>query len=52
MAIARAFTPTFSGIRPLDVPAFIAAECIGALLALLLARWLFASHPEPAGEIR
>ncbi len=52
VAIARAFTPTFSGIRPLDVPAFIAAECIGALLALLLARWLFASHPEPAGEIR
>jgi len=47
VAIARAFTPTFSGIRPLDVPAFIAAECAGALLALLLARWLFAS---PSGK--
>jgi glycerol uptake facilitator-like aquaporin len=52
VAMARAFTPTFSGIRPLDVPAFIAAECVGALLALLLARWLFASRMDPTGETR
>lgn len=42
VAIARAFSNTFAGIRPLDVPAFIVAELIGALLALALAGWLLA----------
>lgn len=41
VALARSFTDTFSGIRLLDVPAFVAAEVIGALLALWLASWLF-----------
>jgi glycerol uptake facilitator-like aquaporin len=40
VAIARSFTNTFSGIRPLDLPGFIAAECAGALLALWLMSWL------------
>ncbi len=40
VAIARAFTDTFAGIRPVDLPGFIAAELIGALLAMLLAGWL------------
>lgn len=43
VAIARAFTPTFSGIRPLDLPGFIVAEIVGALLALVLMLWLL--HP-------
>ncbi len=47
VAIARAFTDTFSGIRPVDVPAFILAECLGAALAVALAGWLFAA-PAPA----
>ncbi|GLS86568.1 glycerol uptake transporter protein [Cypionkella aquatica] len=42
VAIARAFTDTFAGIRPSDVPAFILAELVGAGLAMLLAGWLFA----------
>ena len=42
VAIARAFSNTFAGIRPSDVPAFIAAELAGALLALALAGWLLA----------
>ena len=42
VAIARAFSNTFAGIRPSDVPAFIAAELVGALLALALAGWLLA----------
>lgn len=41
IAIARSMTNTFSGIRPVDVPGFIAAEFGGALLALFVARWLF-----------
>lgn len=41
VTIARALTDTFSGIRPIDVPAFIVAQLVGALLALGLAGWLF-----------
>ena len=45
VAIARAFTNTFSGIRPIDLPGFIAAQLAGALMALLLSRYLFAPVP-------
>jgi glycerol uptake facilitator-like aquaporin len=40
VTIARAFTDTFSGIRPIDVPSFILAQLGGALLALVVVRWL------------
>ena len=40
VAIARAITDTFSGIRPIDVPAFIVAECVGAVLAVVVMGWL------------
>ncbi|WP_028138931.1 aquaporin [Bradyrhizobium japonicum] len=40
VALARAFTDTFSGIRPIDVPGFIAAEMLGAVAAVALFRWL------------
>jgi len=36
VAIARAFTTTFAGIRPADVPAFIGAQLLGVTLALPL----------------
>ncbi len=42
VTIARAFSDTFAGIRLGDVPAFIAAQLVGAVCGLLLARWLFA----------
>ena len=53
VAIARGFSDTFSGIRPVDVPLFIAAQCAGALVAMALAGWLLAEpqnrpSPEPA----
>ncbi len=41
VAIARGFTDSFSGIRPMDVPGFVAAELAGAVAASLFARWLF-----------
>jgi glycerol uptake facilitator-like aquaporin len=41
VAIARSFTNTFSGIRPLDLPAFIIAQLIGAALAVAFFAWLF-----------
>ena len=40
VAIARAFTDTFSGIRPADLPGFILAELIGAVCALGVMSWL------------
>jgi hypothetical protein len=39
-------TNTFSGIRPLDLPGFIAAECCGALAALVLMGWLLRAAGE------
>ena len=41
VAIARSLTNTFSGIRPIDLPGFVAAEFAGAVLALVVASWLF-----------
>ena len=40
VAIARSLTNTFSGIRPIDLPGFIAAELSGAMAAMLLMGWL------------
>jgi len=46
VAIARSLTNTFSGIRPLDLPGFIAAELAGALTALWLMNWLLRPKAE------
>jgi glycerol uptake facilitator-like aquaporin len=48
VAIARSMTNTFSGIRPADLPGFIAAELCGALVALILAAWLLRAEGEGA----
>lgn len=45
VAIARGFTDSFTGIRPEDVPAFIAAELGGAVLATLAVGWLIGRQP-------
>jgi glycerol uptake facilitator-like aquaporin len=49
VSIARAFSNTFAGIRPGDLPGFIAAEVLGALLAMILAGWLLA-EPKAAAQ--
>jgi glycerol uptake facilitator-like aquaporin len=41
ITLARAMTDSFSGIRPADVPGFIAAQFAGALLAAACGNWLF-----------
>jgi glycerol uptake facilitator-like aquaporin len=43
VAIARSLTNTFSGIRPIDLPGFIAAELSGAVVGLVLMSWLLRS---------
>lgn len=50
VTLARALTQTFAGIRPLDVPAFIGAQLIGAILALLVARILLTPATTPSPE--
>jgi glycerol uptake facilitator-like aquaporin len=40
VTLARAATDTFAGIRPADVPAFVAAQLAGAALATGFFRWL------------
>ena len=40
VTVARSFTDTFSGIAPVDAPAFIVAQFVGALLATGLMAWL------------
>lgn len=36
VTIARSLTDTFSGIRPVDVPGFVIAQCAGAAIAVLI----------------
>jgi glycerol uptake facilitator-like aquaporin len=40
VAIARSLTDTFAGIRPSDVPAFLAAQLAGGFSAILVSDWL------------
>ncbi|ASQ15085.1 aquaporin [Sinorhizobium meliloti] len=42
VAVSRAFSNTFAGIRPTDVPAFIVAEVTGALIATAVVGWMLA----------
>jgi glycerol uptake facilitator-like aquaporin len=50
VAIARSLTNTFAGIRPVDLPGFIVAELLGAILASLLMNWLL-GRPAVRGPV-
>jgi glycerol uptake facilitator-like aquaporin len=41
VTIARSLSDTFAGIEPAGVPAFVAAQLVGMLTAVALARWLW-----------
>jgi len=41
ITIARAMSDTFTGIRPIDVPAFVLAQALGAAAGMALSRFLF-----------
>jgi len=41
VTVARSFTDTFSGIQPGDAPAFIGMQFAGAVLAVMVMRWLW-----------
>jgi len=46
VTLARSLTDTFAGIKPDDVPAFIAAELVGGAAAILLFGWLLGHGDE------
>jgi glycerol uptake facilitator-like aquaporin len=50
ITIARSISNTFAGIRPGDAPGFIAAQFIGAMIGLVIARLLLGVRavPRPA----
>jgi glycerol uptake facilitator-like aquaporin len=51
VTLARAFTDTFSGIRPADVPGFVGGQVVGAAAATALFRWLIPTLPESADRV-
>jgi glycerol uptake facilitator-like aquaporin len=51
ITLARAATDTFAGIRPIDAPAFIAAQILGAAAATALFRWLVPALPATAENV-
>ena len=46
VTIARGFSDTFAGIRPADVPLFVAMQFVGAALAWATCRWLLRANGE------
>ena len=51
VTLARSASNTFAGIRPADVPGFIAAQLLGAFAATALFRWLAPTLPSEASAV-
>jgi glycerol uptake facilitator-like aquaporin len=51
VTIARALSDTFAGIRPNDVPLFIAAQFAGGITATLFSRWLIPNLSSSAQDV-
>jgi len=51
VTLARSASDTFAGIRPADVPGFVAAQLAGAAAATALFRWLVPSLPNDAQKV-
>jgi len=47
VTLARAFTPTFAGIAPNHVAGFVAAQCVGAVVAFAIARLVGLAKESP-----
>jgi glycerol uptake facilitator-like aquaporin len=51
VTVARALTDTYTGIAPGGIPGFVAGQVIGAGLAGVVIRWLFAPGPAEAADV-
>ena len=47
VTIARSFTDSFSGIRPIDAPGFVISQLVAAIIATYVLGWLFGNKAEP-----
>ena len=52
VTLARSVTDTFTGIRPADVPGFVAGQALGTSAFLLLARWVIPTQDSAGKERR
>ena len=50
VTIARGLSDTFAGIRPIDVPLFVVAQLLGAIVALAICRWLYSETIRYSGS--
>jgi glycerol uptake facilitator-like aquaporin len=50
ITVARSLSDSFAGIALDDVAGFVAAQFVGAMLAMGVSRWLFQLEPNPASE--
>lgn len=50
VTIARSLTDTFAGIRPIDVPLFVGAQIVGAVMAAAFFGWLWPTRDHSRGE--
>ncbi len=48
VTLARTLTGSGAGLRPEDLPAYLAAQLLGACLGFALGQWLFAKEKPPA----
>src|SRR5215467_13613214 len=51
VTLARCFSDSFAGIRPVDAGWFMLAQLIGAFAAMLLFRWLVPALSAQAGDV-
>lgn len=51
VTVARSLTDTFAGIRPVDVPAFVVAQLLGAGAATAFFHWLSPALPATAPAV-
>ncbi len=49
VTFARSFSNTFAGIRPADMPGFVGAQIIGALVAWAFCTWLLSGQKQGRG---
>jgi glycerol uptake facilitator-like aquaporin len=51
VTIARCWSDSFAGIRPVDVPLFVVAQFAGGIVATILFRWLIPGLPSTAKDV-
>lgn len=51
VTVARSLSDTFAGIAPSDAPAFLAAQIVGAALAVAVSSWLWRRSPATPAQL-